>query len=216
MTVLTLFPPLFFSTWGQTALFSSLWISYELGFNHVCSHQPFIEYVYYIYTHTKCVAGEEGRQAPLAGAGAPRRQWAARPVGGSVVVRIEPRPCFSRNEPSKNGFWSWRHLLSEPFAMGMPGRQVSWKIQQSAGAALQVHALKQGWNPLEGGGFGRKSKVKKNICVLFIYSEPRNLPIILYITRCLGKSCSETIFVTRENQACAFVPLGESMKHFFP
>lgn len=94
------------------------------------------------------------------------------------------------------------------------GRPRPWDRRVSPKTLLRKGVLRNGTETLSeervgGGG-------KENICALCIYSEPRSLPIILHITRCLGKRCSETIFVTRENGACAFVPLGESMKWFFP
>jgi len=85
------------------------------------------------------------------------------------------------------------------------------------GAAPQVRAREQGWQPLRRGGGGKKKgekESKKKACTLFIYSEPRSLPITLCIARCPGKSCSEAIFVTREQQPSASVPLGERAKHF--
>lgn len=122
------------------------------------------------------------------------------------------------NEPQKNGFLPQKHLLSEPFAVGVSARQVSRKKPAKRRCCSASARSEKGLKSLseERGEKEKRERKKKNICVLFIYSEPRTLPIILYITRCLGKSCSETIFVTRENPACAFAPLGESIKHFVP
>lgn len=122
--------------------------------------------------------------------------------------------------PQKCLFLPQKRSLSEPFAWECQPARSPERSRQNAGAARQVHAPKRGWKASrrrEGKGKeGKKEPKPEHMCVLFIYSEPLTLPIILYITRCLGKSCSEAIFATRENQACAFAPLGEGVKHFVP
>lgn len=141
------------------------------------------------------------------------------PAGGSVGVRMWQRGPRARNQPQKMPFFlPQKRSLSEPFAWECQPARSPERSRQNAGAAREVHAPKRGWKTFRrrAGKGGKKEPKPEHMCVLFIYSEPLTLPIILYITRCLGKSCSEAIFATPENQACAFAPLGEGVKHFVP
>lgn len=136
--------------------------------------------------------GGAGRAGPL-------------PAGGSVGVRMAPAgPPRRKRAPKKWLFASEtfikralrRGRVSPPGLLQEPATRRCWSASTRSETGLK--SLSEG-----SGGEGKEKEggKKKNICVLFIYSEPRTLPIILYITRCLGKSCSETIFVTRKNQA---------------
>lgn len=126
-----------------------------------------------------------------------------------LECRLKPWTHFAWNEPNKNGFLTWKHLLSEPLAKELSCSQVPALKRSGKPQVLLCKCFP--WNKTEA---LLRAKMKY-ICLLFIYSEPHNLPISLYITRCLGKNYSATIFVTQESQAYAFVSLWESMKHSF-
>lgn len=139
------------------------------------------------------------------------------PAGGSVGVRMAPADPPRRKRAPKKWLFASETFIKRGLRRGSVSPPGLPKEASKTQVLLCKCTLRNGAEkPLGGEGGKGKEREKKNICVLFIYSEPRTLPIILYITRCLGKSCSETIFVTRENPACAFAPLGESIKHFVP
>lgn len=147
-----------------------------------------------------------------------RCRCAAAPAGGSVRAWMEPPPRRAQTQPIKTRLFGLRTaFVKRALSRGIvrPTGLLKGSAKHRCCSASACSEMRR--KPSQRRGKKRqKKKKKKSICVLFIYSEPCNLPIILYITQCLGKSCSETIFVTRENQACALVPLGESMKRFFP
>lgn len=115
------------------------------------------------------------RGSPRARSGSGRGAGAQRRRQGAVFARgWSPRPAVPGPSRLKPAFLdSELRSLSEPWAGGLSGRQVSWKVQQSTGVAPQVRAPKWDGNPLRGEEKKGKRKRKKRayVCYSFIQSH---------------------------------------------
>lgn len=92
------------------------------------------------------------------------------PAGGSVGVRMAPADPRAGNEPQKNGFLPQKHLLSEPFAVGVSARQVSRKKPAKRRCCSASARSEKGLKSLsEERGEKEKRKKKKNMCAIHLF-----------------------------------------------
>lgn len=78
-----------------------------------------------------------------------------------------PRTRCARNKPNKNGFLTWKHLLSEPLAVGLSGSQVPALERSSKPQVLLCKCIL--WNKTE--TLSKEGGGRTYVCYSFIQSH---------------------------------------------
>lgn len=88
-----------------------------------------------------------------------------------------PQTRCARNEPNKNGFLTWKHLLSEPLAMGLSGSQVPALERSSKPQVLLCKCML--WNKTETLSEERGEKKKEHMYAIHLFraTQSANHPL---------------------------------------
>lgn len=125
-----------------------------------------------------------------------------------LECRLKPWNCFAWNKPNKNGFLTWKHLLSEPLAIELSFSQVPALERSGKPQVLLCKCIL--WNKTE-----TLLRAKMNMCAIHLFRAMQSANHPLHHLLPWEKLLSNNLCYSREPGLCFCATLREHETFFF-